>query len=147
MSLDQFKNRLDIIPTKDLNQTVPCPFCKMENLMVIAENKTIYAIYDTSPVTRYHIILIPKRHCRDYFEMTRQERCDSNELIEKLKNKILKDDDGVEGFNIGINCGESAGQTIFHTHIHLIPRRKNDTPNPRGGVRGVIPDKMNYPYS
>ncbi len=144
--MDQLKNIAGILPIKDSEKKIPCPFCKMEHLIIIAENKTIYAIYDSSPVTLYHSIIIPKRHCRDYFEMTRQERCDSHELIEQLKNKILKDDNSVEGFNIGINCGESAGQTLFHTHIHLIPRRKNDTPNPRGGVRGVIPDKMNYPY-
>ena len=145
MSLDKLKNRQDNLPAKNSKQTIPCPFCKMENLIVIAENKTVYAILDSSPVTPDHMIIIPRRHCSDYFEMTRRERCDSHELIEKLKNEFLKKDDRVEGFNIGINCGETAGQTIFHAHIHLIPRRKNDTPNPRGGVRGVIPDKMNYP--
>lgn len=90
------------------------------------------------------MLIIPKRHCLEYFEMTRQERCDSHELIEVLQKRILEKDSSVKGFNIGINCGEIAGQTVFHTHIHLIPRRENDTPNPRGGVRGVIPDKMNY---
>jgi len=112
--------------------------------MGIIENKTVFAIPDTSPVSRGHMLIIPKRHCLDYFEMTRQERCDAHELIQRLKNDILRNDPSVNGFNIGTNCGETAGQTVFHTHIHLIPRRTKDTPAPRGGVRGVIPDKMNY---
>ncbi len=121
-----------------------CAFCMTEQLTILVENKTVFAIRDRSPVSRDHMLVIPKRHCLDYFEMTRQERCDSHELIEILKKKIIKKDPTVNGFNIGVNCGETAGQTVFHTHIHLIPRRTNDTPNPRGGVRGVIPGKMNY---
>ncbi|MBU8911983.1 MAG: HIT family protein [Desulfobacterales bacterium] len=127
-----------------LKTTAFCPFCKVKNSIVIAENKTVYAIRDSSPVSSDHMLIIPKRHCLDYFEMTRQERRDTHELIEILKDKIIKNDPLVKGFNIGANCGEAAGQTVFHTHIHLIPRREKDTPNPRGGVRGVIPDKMNY---
>jgi diadenosine tetraphosphate (Ap4A) HIT family hydrolase len=124
--------------------TGPCPFCSPDNPSIVLQNKTIFAIQDTSPVSQDHLLIIPRRHCRDYFEMTRQERCDAHELIVMLKERILKKDPAVTGFNIGVNCGKSAGQTIFHTHIHLIPRRENDTPNPRGGVRGVIPGKMNY---
>ncbi len=123
---------------------VPCPFCRTENLPVVLENKTVFSIKDTSPVGPDHMLILPKRHCRDYFDMTHTERCDAHELIEHLKAMILEHDPSVKGFNIGTNCGEAAGQTIFHTHIHLIPRRENDTPNPRGGVRGVIPDKMDY---
>ena len=134
----------DIFQKNTLKPTALCLFCKMEGLTVIAENKTVYAIMDSSPVSQNHMLIIPKRHCLDYFEMTRQERCDAHELIETLKDRILENDPAVKGFNIGVNCGETAGQTVFHTHIHLIPRRKNDTPNPRGGVRGVIPYKMNY---
>lgn len=123
---------------------VLCPFCKIDKSIVVAENKTVYAIRDSSPVSLNHMLIIPKRHCLDYFEMTRQERRDTHELLKTLKDKILKNDPLVKGFNIGINCGETAGQTIFHTHFHLIPRREKDTSNPRGGVRGVIPDKMDY---
>ncbi len=121
-----------------------CIFCNTPPSDVIAENKTVYAIYDSSPVSKNHVLVIPKRHCVDYFEMTKQECCDAHELITKMKDHILETDNSIEGFNMGVNCGETAGQTVFHTHIHLIPRRKNDTPNPRGGVRGVIPDKMDY---
>jgi diadenosine tetraphosphate (Ap4A) HIT family hydrolase len=121
-----------------------CPFCRPDDQTIVLGNKTTFAVQDTSPVSQDHLLIIPRRHCRDYFEMTRQERCDAHELIVILTEKILKNDPAVTGFNIGVNCGQTAGQTIFHTHIHLIPRRENDTPNPRGGVRGVIPGKMNY---
>jgi diadenosine tetraphosphate (Ap4A) HIT family hydrolase len=77
--------------------------------------------------------------------MTEKERRDAEALLLILKSRISAADRTVTGFNIGINCGESAGQTVFHAHIHLIPRRDGDTPHPRGGVRGVIPDKMSYP--
>ena len=71
--------------------------------------------------------------------------CNDSDALERIiKGRIAESDSSVAGFNIGVNCGESAGQTIFHTHIHLIPRRNGDTPNPRGGVRGVIPGKMDY---
>ena len=122
----------------------PCPFCRTEHLCVILENKTAFAVKDSSPVSLDHMLVLPKRHCSGYFHMTHEERCDAHDLIERLKALILDRDPSVRGFNIGVNCGETAGQTIFHAHIHLIPRRKNDTPHPRGGVRGVIPDKMNY---
>ena len=122
----------------------PCPFCRTEALCVILENKTAFAVKDSSPVSPGHMLVLPKRHCSGYFDMTDEERCGAHDLIERLKTFILDRDPSVRGFNIGVNCGETAGQTIFHAHIHLIPRRKNDTPHPRGGVRGVIPDKMNY---
>ena len=80
----------------------------------------------------------------DYFSMDETEKIDTDALIMKMKNRIMDKDYSVTGFNIGTNIGESAGQTIFHAHIHLIPRRNGDTPNPRGGVRGVIPEKMSY---
>ncbi|MDO3380535.1 HIT family protein [Geoalkalibacter halelectricus] len=90
------------------------------------------------------MLIIPVRHTDDYFSMTREERIHADELLRILKEKILQEDRGVTGFNVGINCGESAGQTVMHAHVHLIPRRDGDTPCPRGGVRGVVPHKMNY---
>ncbi len=116
----------------------------MSKSLIIARNNSVYAIKDTSPVNDNHLLIIPLRHCETYFDLTIEERCDAHALIEKLRLEILKTDPAVDGFNLGVNCGETAGQTVFHTHIHLIPRRKNDTPHPRGGVRGVIPDKMGY---
>jgi len=137
-------NRSQITLRDKHTSKTDCPFCNRENLTVVIENKTVFAIRDTSPVSHDHMLIIPRRHCTDYFEMTRQERCDAHDLIKILKNRIIEADAAVCGFNLGINCGHAAGQTVFHTHVHLIPRRKNDTPTPRGGVRGVIPDKMNY---
>ena len=122
-----------------------CPFC-YDNIKdrVVAEQNSVVAIQDSYPVTEGHILIIPKRHMENYFSMNETERRDIDALIMKLKNRIMEKDPSVTSFNIGTNIGESAGQTIFHAHVHLIPRRNGDTPNPRGGVRGVIPDKMSY---
>ena len=122
-----------------------CPFC-YDNIKdrVIAKQNSIVAIQDSYPVTKGHFLIVPKRHTEDYFSMNKTEKKDIGILIMKLKNRIMEKDYSVTGFNIGTNIGESAGQTIFHAHIHLIPRRKDDTPHPRGGVRGVIPEKMSY---
>ncbi len=130
----------------DPDETVDaCPFC-YENIKnrVVEELSSVFAIEDRFAVSDGHLLIIPKRHCTDYFELTKQEREDADNLLRILKKQILQRYPSVNGFNIGMNCGESAGQTIFHTHIHLIPRRDGDTPNPRGGVRGVIPDRMGY---
>ena len=125
--------------------TTSCPFCGDRlNRRVIADHGTVIAIRDRYPVTEYHTLVIPKRHTTDFFTMTSQERRDAEALILSLKNEILKNVPSVTGFNMGVNCGESAGQTIMHAHIHLIPRRDGDTALPRGGIRGVIPDKMAY---
>lgn len=122
-----------------------CPFCDPEILSrAVAENGTVFAIEDKNPVSPGHMLVIPRRHTPDYFSMTPQEKKDAEGLVRRLRNSIQESDPSVAGFNLGVNCGEAAGQTILHAHIHLIPRRKGDTPNPRGGVRGVIPDRMGY---
>ena len=122
-----------------------CPFCA-DGLKsrILEERVTVIAIRDAYPVSRYHTLIMPRRHTPDFFTMTNQERRDTEELLFQMKNKILEEDPSVSGFNIGVNCGASAGQTIMHAHIHLIPRRDGDTPLPRGGIRGVIPEKMAY---
>ncbi len=91
-----------------------------------------------------HLLIVPKRHTADYFSLTETERRDADRLIQICRKRISEKDSTVTGFNVGMNSGESAGQTIFHCHIHLIPRRDGDTPSPRGGVRLVIPEKMGY---
>jgi diadenosine tetraphosphate (Ap4A) HIT family hydrolase len=123
----------------------PCTFCpeKLKH-RVVAEMDTVLAIQDQHPVTEGHHLIIPKRHSADWFSMTEKERRDTDALIMILRRRIIQADVSVTGFNIGINCGESAGQSVLHAHVHLIPRRDGDTSQPRGGVRGVIPDKMNY---
>ncbi|RPJ15850.1 MAG: HIT family protein [Deltaproteobacteria bacterium] len=125
----------------------PCRFCpaKIRNL-VVAELDSVWAVRDRHPVSEGHHLILPKRHAPDWFSMTEKERRDAEALLLILKRRISADRT-VTGFNIGMNCGESAGQTVFHAHIHLIPRRDGDTPHPLGGVRGVIPDKMSYPIS
>ncbi|WP_096200016.1 HIT family protein [Bacillus sp. FJAT-45350] len=120
---------------------MPCPFCHPEN--IITSNALAYAIYDKYPVNSGHILIIPKRHVSDYFETTIEERTAFNELLEECK-ELLDYQFKPNGYNIGINCGEVAGQTIFHVHVHLIPRFKGDMDEPRGGVRGVIPEKQKY---
>jgi len=122
-----------------------CPFCgDMVKDRIIKEHGTMIAIRDHYPVAEHHTLVMPRRHTPDYFTMTSQERRDAEALILSLKVEILKNDPSVTGFNIGVNCGESAGQSVMHAHIHLIPRRDGDTPNPKGGVRGVIPKEMGY---
>jgi len=122
-----------------------CPFCyDTIKDRVVAEQNSVVAIRDSYPVSDGHLLIVPRRHIEDYFSMNETEKKDTDVLIMKLKDRITKNDRSVTGFNIGTNIGESAGQTIFHAHIHLIPRREGDTPHPRGGVRGVIPEKMSY---
>jgi ATP adenylyltransferase len=121
-----------------------CIFCDIEPGRIVAENDLAYAIYDGYPVTELHTLIIPKRHAETYFELTKEEREACHQLLVKLKDQIQLQDSAIDGFNIGTNNGESAGQTVFHCHIHLIPRRPGDTDNPKGGVRGVIPGKQQY---
>ena len=121
-----------------------CLFCNIEYERVIAENNLAYAVRDGFPVTDLHTLIIPKRHVEDYFGLTQEELLACDELIRSLKDEIMDSDSSVDAFNIGMNAGESAGQTIFHCHIHLIPRRSGDVENPRGGVRHLIPGKGNY---
>lgn len=126
-----------------------CKFC-FENMKkdtsrkIVDEYDSVYAIDDGYAVTEGHKLIIPKRHTQDYFSMSKKEKNDTERLLEIFRKTLLEKDPLITGFNIGMNCGETAGQTMFHCHTHLIPRRKGDTPNPRGGVRGVIPDRMNY---
>ena len=122
----------------------PCLFCDSKKSGIAHENDLAYASYDSYPVSEFHCLIIPKRHIKDYFEMTNNELIACNDLIQKVKNEILDKDNTVKGFNIGTNAGKFAGQSIMHCHIHLIPRRKGDVYNPQGGVRSVIPNKQHY---
>ena len=110
----------------------------------IFENNLAFSTFDSYPVSKYHALIIPKRHVENYFDMSEEEVSSCNKLIKKMRNKIQELDPTVDGFNIGSNSGKVSGQSIMHCHIHLIPRRKNDVDNPQGGVRGVIPSKQHY---
>ena len=122
----------------------PCLFCNVKESGVAYENELAFASYDTYPVSKYHCLIIPKRHVKDFFDLTNDELTDCNSLIKLMKDEILNNDKTVEGFNLGTNIGKVSGQSILHCHFHLIPRRKNDVENPQGGVRSVIPDKQHY---
>ena len=122
----------------------PCLFCDSKKSGIAKENDLAYASYDSYPVSDHHCLIIPKRHIKDYFDMTNDELIACNDLIQMIKNEILENDNTVKGFNIGTNAGKIAGQSILHCHIHLIPRREGDVDNPQGGVRSVIPNKQHY---
>ncbi|WP_216208743.1 HIT domain-containing protein [Polynucleobacter sp. Latsch14-2] len=124
-----------------------CLFCQIQTddrERVEDENTLAYAIRDGFEVTKHHTLFIPKRHIKDYFGLTQAEINAINQLIESQKEFLDNADSSIDGYNIGMNCGEAAGQTIFHCHVHLIPRRKGDVDNPRGGIRHVIPEKGFY---
>jgi diadenosine tetraphosphate (Ap4A) HIT family hydrolase len=121
-----------------------CVFCDILPDRIEVENDLAYCIYDGFPVTPFHALIIPKRHAETYFDLTGIERDACHQLMVEMKLRMEKADASIDGFNIGMNSGRSAGQTVFHCHIHLIPRRSGDMADPRGGVRGVIPGKQKY---
>lgn len=124
-----------------------CPFCNIEKLInsdrIVYQDSTWIAIYDNYPVSKGHVLLIPKRHCASYFDLNFIELESVSVTIGIIK-KLLDKKFNPDGYNIGMNCGKAAGQTVMHCHIHIIPRYNGDCENPRGGVRGVIPSKQNY---
>jgi ATP adenylyltransferase len=121
-----------------------CVFCNLEPERVIAENHLSVAVLDRYAVTSHHMLIIPKRHVAGYFDLHQPEINAVHRLLLEMKEQIRRDDDQVTSFNVGVNVGEDAGQTIMHVHMHLIPRRYGDVENPRGGIRGVIPGKQQY---
>ena len=122
-----------------------CMFCRWIQEGRAAETfGSVAAFDDGHPVTDGHMLIVPLRHARDWFALTEREHRDVDAMIRILAEKIQRSDPSVTGFNIGTNAGESAGQTVFHAHIHLIPRRNGDCDNPVGGIRGVIDGKRCY---
>lgn len=124
-----------------------CLFCGIEPNRIVASNELAYWIRDAFPVTDGHSLAIPKRHVATYFELGQAEINACNYLLKEAKEKIESSDRSVSGFNVGMNNGEAAGQTIFHSHIHLIPRRPGDVSDPRGGIRHLIQGKGHYQAS
>lgn len=121
-----------------------CCFCFPKKDNIIFEDAFSFVYKDQFPVSAEHSLIIPKRHFDNFFDATFSEIESIWNLLKLRKEQILKIDTSVSGFNIGINVGISAGQSIFHLHVHLIPRRSGDAENPRGGIRCVIPSKKNY---
>ena len=119
-------------------------FCKcLDEKNYELENEYAIARYDDFPVNKGHLEVITKRHIKDWWDTTPEEKLAIFELLDKAK-EIVEYKYNPDGYNIGMNLGESAGQTVMHLHVHLIPRYVGDVADPRGGVRGVIPDKKNY---
>jgi len=120
-----------------------CPFCNPEPAEVVVKNDLCYARWDKYPVNRGHLLVIPFRHTPDFFTLTPEERGAAGELVVLCKS-VIEERFSPDGYNIGFNVGERAGQTVFHCHCHVIPRYVGDVPEPRGGVRGVVPERRGY---
>ena len=120
-----------------------CPFCHQAVDRIVFKNELCYALYDRFPVSNGHLLVIPFRHFSSYFEATAEETAAIWSLV-SYSHGVLQEKYKPDGFNIGINIGQHSGQTIFHLHVHVIPRYRGDVENPRGGVRGVIESKRIY---
>ena len=121
----------------------PCLFCTLPAARILGQNAHALWIRDAFPISPGHSLIIPKRHVGSFFEASAEEKNALLDLLDKVQADA-KAEFFPDGFNIGINDGVAAGQTVLHLHIHLIPRFKGDLPDPRGGVRWVIPDKADY---
>ena len=110
---------------------------------ILAQTKLSFAFLDSFPVSKGHTLVVPKRHVESIWKMTTEEYMDASNLVRQVKDILQKQFDP-QGFNIGVNCGEAGGQTVFHAHIHVIPRYAGDVSSPRGGIRNIIPGKGSY---
>jgi diadenosine tetraphosphate (Ap4A) HIT family hydrolase/5-methylcytosine-specific restriction endonuclease McrA len=121
-----------------------CPFCEPQPERILGRNALALCVADAFPVTDGHSLIFPLRHVPNYFDLTPAERNLVDALFIERRKQIISKDQSVQGFNVGVNAGETAGQTVMHAHVHLIPRRAGDVANPRGGIRCVIPNKSDY---
>ena len=122
-----------------------CFFCSRAKKESIYSSDFTFVLTDNKfPVTKHHTLIAPHRHVPDFFNLTSEEFNDLIKILKKQRKLLLNLDKRITGFNVGVNAGIDAGQSIMHCHIHLIPRRKGDMENPKGGVRGVIPSKQKY---
>ena len=124
--------------------TEECLFCNKKKQKIIYSTELMFVVRDSYPVTKLHTLIIPHRHVSDFFDLNDNELSDLSKILKKEKQSLLNLDKAISAFNVGVNAGKDAGQSIMHCHIHLIPRRKGDIENPRGGVRGVIVSKQKY---
>lgn len=122
----------------------PCLFCHPPAAQVLTNSGQALLYLDQHPVSLGHTLAIPVRHVADYFNLSPEEHAAIATLLQQRRMQLLATDPSIDGFNVGVNCGKAAGQSVFHVHVHLIPRRFGDHPNPKGGVRHVIPDKARY---
>lgn len=123
--------------------TPECPFCTLPRNRILAESALALVIRDAFPVSPGHTLIVPRRHIRSFFEASAAERVEMLALLDAAKEQLDKELCPA-GYNIGINDGEAAGQTVVHLHLHLIPRHRGDAADPRGGVRWVLPERARY---
>lgn len=128
---------------KNMYDQSTCPFCNPDRSSVIIANDHALSFYDGYPVTVGHTLVVPKRHIASFFDATREEQAALFDLLTEMR-QLLLEERSPDGFNVGINDGAAAGQTLKHLHIHLIPRYAGDTDDPRGGVRWIMPEKAPY---
>ncbi len=121
----------------------PCPFCQPPPDRVFLDTDLVLGLWDGYPVSPGHALLVTRRHVASWFDATNDEQHALTAAIAEAK-RVIEKTHCPDGYNVGFNVGEVAGQTVFHLHLHVIPRYKGDTPQPRGGVRGVIPGKASY---
>lgn len=138
------KDNTDFRFFNDVRSDPSCGFCNINKSVLVLETRLSTVVLDKYPVTEGHTLFIPKRHFQDFFQITKKEHSVLFDLIKVRRNYLTRTDKSICGFNIGVNSGFAAGQTINHVHLHLIPRRNNDVDDPRGGIRGVIPSMMHY---
>ena len=122
-----------------------CPFCSLPPARVIDREGPVLAFRDAFPVSPGHTLVVPARHVPSFRDLTPDEVSAAFRLLQRQAAALSAADSTITGFNVGANDGPDAGQTVFHCHIHLIPRRHGDHPSPRGGVRAVIPGRADYP--
>ncbi len=119
-----------------------CPFCNLGDREVLLENELAFAVLDKYPVRYGHVLVIPKRHVASFFDLDSEEQAAVLVLVSASREQMMSE--GADGVNVGLNDGEAAGQTIMHSHVHVIPRKKGDVDSPRGGVRNLIPPVVAY---
>ena len=123
--------------------SLECPFCNLGPDRRIEENELAVALADTYPVSPGHTLVVPRRHVPDFFQLSAEEIAAVFDLVRQMRDRLIAAR-GPSGFNVGVNVGTAAGQTVVHAHVHLIPRYSGDAQDPTGGVRNVIPGKGRY---
>ncbi|HFC92648.1 MAG TPA: HIT family protein [Leucothrix mucor] len=130
-----------------MSENTDCPLCSTKDMVIEKghgiENELAYVLTDTNPVSIGHCLIVPRRHVAEFFDATKEEKLAIFDLIDEMK-VIIDKKHNPDGYNIGVNIGKAAGQSVPHIHIHMMPRYMGDIENPRGGVRGVIPAKQKY---
>lgn len=121
-----------------------CPFCALEPSRIVVETDAVIVLRDAFPVSAGHLLIVPRRHCPRWGDATAAERAALLAAIDAAQAQAVAADPTIAGWNVGWNDGAVAGQTVMHLHVHLIPRRAGDVPDPRGGIRWVLPAHARY---